>query len=197
MPYTLTRETVPEFYRCIHAAEQVIRINESICDGTYQPPNTQFLNTIPTYPTSLNKQIRRGSSPVLSVISESSSRVSSQISLVSPSVQARRKARVQSVTNEEDEPHANESADPTIAARPSGVPSVPPNVVHQLPPFLRSYIPGRQHDWSIHSVDRIAFALFEHGISATDHANISIPDKESNRVKVIDWLLGRVIAYRT
>jgi hypothetical protein len=43
----------------------------------------------------------------------------------------------------------------------------------------------------------VAFALFENRLSGVDHANVSIPDKEYNCVRVIDWLLGRVINYRT
>jgi hypothetical protein len=194
MPYTTTRETIPDFYYCIHA-EQVIRIHESVRDGTYQPPNNnQSLNTIPTYPSNLNELRRRASYPGSSDSSESGSSSDtshiSHVSSISSSACNCHKAQVQSVTDEEDDYPCHVSpAEPDISA--SSV-NIPAPAVHnaQLPPVLRPYVPGCQCDWNIHYVDCVAFALFENGLSGIDYANVSIPDKESNCVRVIDWLLS-------
>jgi hypothetical protein len=200
MPYTITRETIPDFYCRIHAAEHVIHVNESIRDGTYQPPNNnQSLNTISIYPSNLNELRRCASSPGSSDSSESgSSSDTSHVSYVpstSSSAHDHRHARVQSVTDEDDEHPCHVSPDePELPTLPMHVPAPTASNAH-LPPVLWSYVSGRQRDCNICYVDRVAFALFENRLSGVDHANVSIPDKESNRVRVIDWLLGRVINY--
>jgi hypothetical protein len=195
LPYTPNQESLHAFYRRLYVAEQVLRVNESICDGTYQPPNpVQSINSIPTY-----NIFRREVSPVRSNVSTSPAHsiVSSAHSRTSSchSGPPRQTVRVESVTDEDDE-----------HPRHSGVGNVPmpqliPIAPHQgmsntLPPALRLYVPGRQREINIRYVDRIAFALFKHGLSTVDPASASSPDKESNRVKVIDRLLSRVIDYR-
>jgi hypothetical protein len=147
MPYTITRETIPDFYCRIHAAEHVIRVNESIRNGTYQPPNNnQSLNTISTYPSNLNELRRRASSPGSSDSSESGSSSDtfhvSYVPSTSSSARDRRQARVQSVPDEDDEhPHHISSDEPDFPALSVHVPA--PAVSNaQLPLVLHSYVPG-------------------------------------------------------
>jgi hypothetical protein len=197
MPFIITQESAQDFYRHLHAAEHVIQVNESIRDGTYQPPDpAQSINTIPTYNTTLNEHRNRDSSPDSSVIFRLGHASHSDSHY-------RRTARVQSVTDKDDKYHRHESSSSgTPACHPEPVPRVPlpaaqPSQGIQLPPILRPYVPSRQRELNIRYVDRVAFALYENGLSRVDHANISIPDKESNRVQAIDWLLDRVLNYRT
>jgi hypothetical protein len=138
------------------AAEQVIRINESICDGTYQAPDpAQSLNTIPMYSTTLNELGRCDSSPSPSVCS-----TSTPTSSFAPSVHSSYCAAcVQSVTDDDDEfshhtkPKVSTTGNPLQEADPNNqtdayigpsLSSVPQRRANQLPLILRPYVPGRQ-----------------------------------------------------
>jgi hypothetical protein len=160
MPYTPARESLHEFYHRLYAAEQVIHVNESICDGTYQPPNPiQSINSIPTYNTLYTSGTRQ-SSPARSVASTTSDSSSSTTDSISPLSSSRSPGQpnctvhVQSVTDEDDDHTKHEQRNVIPPASQSPVVDAIgqiPSTFHlgqevSLPPALRPYIPGHLHE---------------------------------------------------